>query len=391
MSENRMSPKAALPIILAAALTGALLCGAAAHACTTLTITDSNDAVYLGRTLELALDLPYQVTYFPAGQQYTSRLADGPPGLAYRTRYRMMAVTMPLTSQTDLKVVEGLNEEGLTFSALAFPAAGPQGDPDGLRKALAAVDLGAWALGQFTTVAAVRTALESQPVILTPLATLGNARTPFHYVLHDRTGAGIVIEYADGKQSVYDNPVNVMTNGPAFPWHLTNLGNYSFLTNVDDSQGTFGKFTAVPADSGIAMAGLPAANTSVARFVRAAYYSQYAQRAADPEAAVRTLAHVMNNFDRPVAITIDASTSPLANEGVAGAMRAGAREAAAFTSESTKWTSLSDLNRGRFYLRPQGAMNYTEFDLKKLARVKEIKSVPMQKLEGAAPDGTGWF
>ncbi len=391
MSENTRLPPAPLPILLAVALAGALLGGTAADACTTLTITDTNGGVYLGRTMEFALDLPWQLTYFPAGREYTSKLTDGTPGLAYRTKYRMMAVTMPLASPTDLKVVDGLNAEGLTFSALAFPAVGPEGDPEGLRKALAAVDLGSWALGQFATVAEVKTALESQPVILTQLSTLGNARTPLHYVLHDRTGAGIVIEYADAKQTVYDNPVNVMTNGPRFPWHLTNLGNYSFLTNVDNSQGTFGHFKAVPADSGIATAGLPAANTSVARFVRAAYYSQYAERVADPDAAVRTLAHVMNNFDRPVAITIDASTSPLANEGVAGAMRTTGKDAPVFTSESTKWTSLSDLNRGRFYIRPQGAMNYTTFDLQRLARVKEVKSIPLQKLDGTAADGSGWF
>ncbi|WP_295428173.1 linear amide C-N hydrolase [uncultured Thiodictyon sp.] len=232
MFEKMRSSAAPLPILLAAALAGALLGGTAPDACTTLTITDTNGGVYLGRTMEFALDLPWQLTYFPAGREYTSKLTDGTPGLAYRTKYRMMAVTMPLASPTDLKVVDGLNAEGLTFSALAFPAVGPEGDPEGLRKALAAVDLGSWALGQFATVAEVKTALESQPVILTPLSTLGNARTPLHYVLHDRTGAGIVIEYADAKQTVYDNPVNVMTNGPRFPWHLTNLGNYSFLTNV---------------------------------------------------------------------------------------------------------------------------------------------------------------
>ncbi|AUB82225.1 hypothetical protein THSYN_15560 [Candidatus Thiodictyon syntrophicum] len=60
-------------------------------------------------------------------------------------------------------------------------------------------------------------------------------------------------------------------------------------------------------------------------------------------------------------------------------------------SESTKWTSLSDLNRGRFSIRPQGAMNYTTFDLQRLARVKEVKSIPMQKLDGTAADGSGWF
>jgi len=95
------------------------------------------------------------------------------------------------------------------------------------------VDLGSWALGQFTTAAEVKAALQAQPVILTALSVMGNAKTPFHYVLHDRSGAAIVIEYVGGRQMIYDNPVKVMTNGPSFSWHLTNLSNYSFLSNID--------------------------------------------------------------------------------------------------------------------------------------------------------------
>lgn len=377
--------------LLAASLLGAALFGSATDACTTLSVSDTKGGVYFGRTLEMALDLPYEVTYFPAGREIDSTHAESTTGLRYRTKHHLLAVTVPLASPTDLKVVEGLNEEGLTFSALAFPAVGPEGDPDGTRKALAAIDLGSWALGQFTTTAAVKAALEAEPAILNALSVMGNAKIPVHYVLHDRSGAGIVVEYVGGKQTIYDNPVNVMTNGPTFPWHLTNLGNYSFLTNVDNSQGTFGSFKAVSPGSGVATAGLPAANTSVGRFVRAAFYSQYAKRAETPNGAVRTLAHVMNNFDRPVDITVDPASSPLASAGAVGAMLAESKDASTITSESTKWTSISDLNRVRFYVRPQDAMNYTVFDLKKLARAKEIESIPLDKLDGTAPDGVGLF
>jgi choloylglycine hydrolase len=373
--------------LLAASLLAALVVHGVARACTTLTVSDSKGGVYFGRTMEMALDFPYQVTAFPAGRSLTSTLANGVPGLRYRTKRRILAVTVPLASPTDLKIVEGVNEAGLTFSMLAFPAVGPEADPDGTRKALAAVDLGSWALGQFTTTAEVKAALRAQPVILTALSVMGNAKTPFHYVLHDRSGAGIVIEYVGGKQVISDNPVNVMTNGPSFSWHLTNLANYSFLTNVDRSQGTFGSLTVVAPDSGVATSGLPSANTSVGRFVRAAFYSQYAKRADTPDDAVRVLAHVMNNFDRPVNITIDMASSPVANEGAVGAILSTAKTMPAMISESTKWTTLSDLNRGRFYIRSQNAMNYTMFDFRKLAPSTEVRSFPLDRLNGTAVDG----
>jgi choloylglycine hydrolase len=374
-------------ILLATSLSAVLAFHGGSRACTTLTVGDTRGGVYFGRTLEMALDFPYQITAFPAGRSLTSTLAKGATGLRYLTRYRILAVTVPLASPTDLKIVEGVNEAGLTFSLLAFPAVGPEGDPQGTRKALAAVDLGSWALGQFTTTAEVKAALRAQPVILTPLSVMGNAKTPFHYVLHDRSGAGIVIEYVGGKQVIYDNPVNVMTNGPSFSWHLTNLANYSFLTNVDKSQGTFGTLTVVAPDSGVATSGLPAANTSVGRFVRAAFYSQYAKRADNPDDAVRVLAHVMNNFDRPMNITIDATSSPVANEGTVGAILSTAKKMPAAISESTKWTTLSDLNRGRFYIRSQNAMNYTMFDFRGLSPVTEVRSIPLDRLNGMAANG----
>ena len=52
-------------------------------------------------------------------------------------------------------------------------------------------------------------------------------------------------------------------------------------------------------------AGLPASNTSVGRFVRATYYAQFTEKVSAPDDAIKTLAHVMNNFDRPKGITID--------------------------------------------------------------------------------------
>lgn len=186
------------------------------QACTTLSATDTKGGVYLGRTLEISLDFPYQITPFPAGHQTTSQLSNGRPGLRYRSKYRYVGVAVPLASSTNLKIVEGVNEAGMTFSMLAFPAVGPEADPDGTRKALAAVDLGSWALGQFSTTAEVKAALQALPVILKALSVMGNANTPFHDVMHDRSDAAIVVEYVGGRQTIHDNPVNVMTNGPSF-------------------------------------------------------------------------------------------------------------------------------------------------------------------------------
>ena len=86
--------------------------------------------------------------------------------------------------------------------------------------------------------AEVKQALEQTPALVTALLPFGVLKTPFHYTLHDATGASIVIEFANGQQNVIDNPIGVMTNGPEFQWHLTNLNNYTFLSNKDQSRLT---------------------------------------------------------------------------------------------------------------------------------------------------------
>lgn len=361
--------------------------------CTSLSYSDATGKVYFGRTLELTMDLPYEIAYLPVGLPSHSQV-EGHPSLEYTARYGVLAVTMPARVPSadkpltiaDLKVLEGLNDQGLTFSLLSYPAAGGTHQSVATTRAvLSASDLGAWTLGQFATVAQVREALATQPVVLQPLAILGGVESPFHYVVHDATGAALVIEFNRGVMSVYDNPVGVMTNGPEFPWHLTNLNNYSFLTNVDAAAGTFGRYKAVQPDSGIATAGLPASNTSVGRFVRAAFYAQYTEKAASPDLAVLTLAHILNNFDRARGVTIDYPSEGGSHLEVAGLED---KSGTAYATEFTSWTSLSDLDRKLFFIRDYTSLNFTSFDLAALAELKEPKVILLKKLNGSAPDAT---
>lgn len=364
--------------------------------CTSLSYADASGKIYFGRTLELTLELPYLIAWFPVGFAAESRV-DGCAPLAFRARHGVLAVTMPIEAPAPgqalnmaaLKIVEGVNDAGLTFSLLSYPAASGgarRRDPDrpmlGASE-LGASELGAWVLGGFATVAEVKAALAEQPVATQALALLGGVESPFHYVLHDPSGASLVIEFDQGDMSLHDNPVGVMTNGPAFPWHLTNLNNYTHLTNLDAPTAQFGDFRAAQPDSGIATAGLPASNTSVGRFIRAVFYRQFAAKAASPEAALRMLAHVMNNFDRPRGLTLD---DPRAGGGleVAGL----APKPGGWATEFTSWTSLCDLDRRIFLIRDEHSLNYVRFDLKALAGLEAPRVIPLADLAADAVDAT---
>lgn len=159
--------------------------GPAAIACTSLAYIDANSHVYQGRTMELMGDLPWQVVYFPAGQAFESNVNDDHPPLNYTSRYAIVAVALAdvapnsqdVPTLDHLKVIDGQNEAGLSFSLLAYAtAAGPQSQVGMTRAILNVADLGTWTLGQFATVGEVKAALEDQPLTLASVDILHGAQ-----------------------------------------------------------------------------------------------------------------------------------------------------------------------------------------------------------------------
>lgn len=350
--------------------------------CTSLIYTASDNAPYLGRTLEFETDVPWAVAYIPAGTAFESA-ADGMDPVTYAAKHRFLAVVpgnpSGATAPSSMLATEGVNDAGLTVSMLMFPSAGGGTAARSARRELLATNVGTWILSEFATVGEVKQGLENQPVALVRLPSFDNQESPFHFAVHDRSGGAIVIEWFRDELTVYDNPVGVMTNGPEFSWHLTNLGNWTHLTNVDASSNTFGSLPVNQPDPGIATAALPASNTSVGRFVRAVFYAQFAEKVDDPDRAMTTLARVMNNFDRPR----DISVTP------AGGVTEGAvAPGTASSTEFTAWTNLTDLRRGHLLLRSFTAFNYTSFELDRLADVDGVRLLSFADFNAMGGDGT---
>jgi penicillin V acylase-like amidase (Ntn superfamily) len=347
---------------------------ATSSACTTMMMQDANGNAYEARTMEWGGALPDCLNYFPAGLPIRSLTPDGKPGLSFKTKHGFVAVSVKhlVTSPKQVTVAEGANDQGLCLSLNAFFGASvPAVDSDD-SKVLSALDFGAWALGNFQNVAQVKQALANKEVSiwLPPLALVGNIKAPIHFALWDKTGAGIVVEFSNGKVNVYDNPVNVMTNGPEFPWHLENLNNYAQLSNVDRNNGTFGSLKVNPPDGGNALAGVPSTQISSGRFVKAAFYTNFVRKAKTPAEAIQTISHVINNFDRPYDLSIDpqGSNAEAAN-GSTGAV-----------GEVTLFTTMNDLAQNQFYIRSINAMNFSRVDILKLAGVKEFKKVSLDEV-----------
>lgn len=85
-----------------------------------------------------------------------------------------------------------------------------------------------WATRQFSSIAELQS-------ILPKVQIFGPDAIAQHFILHDATGAGMVVEVVNGEKQVYvdlnDNGATgfgVATNEPTFDWHLDNIHHYEW-------------------------------------------------------------------------------------------------------------------------------------------------------------------
>ena len=350
-----------------------------AIACTSLMITDVNGNAYHGRTLEFSSMIPTAMTYMPAGTKIESFTPTGSQGKTFNTNYAILGMTAQvIPTAKQITFADGMNDQGLSMKVNWFSATTAIPVDKDVSKLLAITDFGSWVLGSFKSAAELKAAIASnQTAFWLPIVKEFSSNPfPMHYAIVDKSGANVVVEISNGKMNVYDNPVGVMTNGPDFPWHLQNLSNYTF-TNVDKNTGQLGKLKLATQDSGIALTALPSAQTSQGRFVKAAFYSNYVRKAKSADDAMITLAHIMNNFDRPYDLTVDEP-----GRGGDGPVYRGK----GFTSEVTVWTTMSDLSRNQYYVRSINAMNFAMVDMNKLKNIKQMKSVSTYDVDKSGAD-----
>lgn len=340
-------------------------------ACTTLAIKDKKNRIYHGRTMEFSADKPASIfAYYPKEHTFQQKAPDGTLGLKYTVKYPFMAIVAPINLEGTKDVLEGVNSQGLSFSLNMLPDSKLDDiNPQNYINSVPIAAIGEWALAQYETVEELKHAIPKTAFWSQKLLLLRNLPSPFHYAFYDKTGACIVVEVSDGKLHIYDNPTYCMTNGPLFPWHLTNLNNYTHLSNINISTSTLGNIKIKQPDSGIALASLPNSDTSVDRFIRAVYYSTYYHRVSDPDAQLVELAHIMNRFDRPKNATID----PLLGHDTLKALH---------TSEFSVWTTLTDLERGILFFRGYNNLNFQKFTLGSFKDKSEAIFIKVN-LEGA--------
>lgn len=102
-----------------------------------------------------------------------------------------------------------------------------------------------------------------------------------HFFFTDAAGKAIVIEFHDGIPTVYDCPMGVMTNGPEYSWHTTNIRNYLNINPEGVNKRTINGVEYSKIGHGNGFTGCPGGNGSPDRFVRLSLNKTFAKDVTD--------------------------------------------------------------------------------------------------------------
>ena len=317
--------------------------------CTSFVIKTLNgDAIY-GRTMEWgAFDLHSDLVLVPRNTSTTSDLGGGKQGLTWRNKFGFVAIN----AVKKPFVTDGMNETGLVIGVLYFPDFAEYQSYEAGQDArtLNNVDLSAYILGQFETVAEIKATLPQLRVVYNEdLAKVFGAPVPLHLVIADRTGASIVVEYVSGKLNIHDNKIGVLTNAPPYDWQIMNLRNYPMLRALGSSPARqIDGVSLAPFGAGSGMLGLPGDVTPVSRFVRAVAFTKTLIVPKDTAVGINEAARILNNFDIP-----------------RGMVREG-EGAENYHLNFTQWTTIGDLKHKRYYWWTEHNRRMRVIDLAKM-------------------------
>lgn len=227
--------------------------------CTAITYKTKDH--YFGRTLDLEYSYDERVTVTP--RKFRLEFRNG------RVTENHYAIIGMATVAEDYPLYyEATNECGLSVAGLNFPGNACYFPAVEGKDNVAPFELVPWILSQCKNLEEARGLLEN--------LNLWNVKfseqfplSPLHWIIADREGA-ITLESVKEGLKIFENPVGVLTNNPAFDYHMTHLCDYINLT-PQAPENRFGAAHLTTYSRGMGAMGLPGDVSSASRFVRAAF------------------------------------------------------------------------------------------------------------------------
>ena len=252
--------------------------------CTSLAI--KTEDFYFGRTMDLDYELNSAVIFTPRNYPFILRKT-----AQLTNHYAILGMGMEVDGYP--LYADAVNEKGLCIAALNFPdnAYYPQEQtPNKIN--ITPFEFIPWILGQCANLTEVRVLLSSTHLIDLPFRK-DIPNTPLHWHIADKDSS-IVLEHTRDGLGVFNNPVGVLTNNPAFGFQLTNLSQYLNLTYNYPQNCLTEAADIKPCGQGMGCVGLPGDFSPASRFVKAAYLSLNSVCDKDEESSMAQVFHLLD-------------------------------------------------------------------------------------------------
>ena len=217
---------------------------------------------YFGRNLDLEYSYKEAVTITPRNFLLPFRKY-----AAINTHYAIIGIAT--VSENYPLYYDATNEYGLSMAGLNFPGNAVYQPEKADCDNITPFEFIPWILAQCKTVDDAIPLLKQAN-----LAKIGFSDeyplSPLHWILADRDRS-VTIEPLSGGLVIYENAVGVLTNNPAFDYHMHNLKNYLHLTSQEPKNHFAPQIELAPYSRGLGAYGLPGDLSSASRFVKAAY------------------------------------------------------------------------------------------------------------------------
>ena len=217
---------------------------------------------YFGRTLDLEYSYDEKVVITP--REYLFEFRYQKPINKHFAMIGMATVIdgFPL-------YYEATNEKGLSMAGLNFPDKTVYKDFNHEKNNICPFELAPWVLSKCESVEEAKELLYNTNVIAADFNDDFKS-TPLHFMISDRDSS-INVECVDEGLKIYYNPVHTLANSPEFPIQVFNLNNYMSLTREEPETRFAEGFDFSKYSKGMGAIGLPGDNSSMSRFVRAAF------------------------------------------------------------------------------------------------------------------------
>ena len=278
--------------------------------CTSIFTKTEDNKHFLARTMDFSFPLEGNPVFLP--RDYSWHVF----GKEMTNKYAMLGTGRGIAG--NYIFTDGINEHGLAMAELYLPgeAVYNKNEVKG-KNNLAPWEFLNWVLGNYKSIADLEKNLKNIRLIDTEVPIM-NKSIPLHYIFADVTGRVVVIEPSGGELKFKENPVGVMTNTPNLEWHTQNLRNYLHVQPKQFSPKKYGEFNATPFSQGTGTTGLPGGFTPSNRFVRAAFFKEYINKAKNEEEGITNIWQILNTVRIPKGVVIKESENEDYTEYLAG-------------------------------------------------------------------------